>query len=130
VPDAKRRLQPRGDGAHPPARHGGERRAPSELENGLTLAEIEAAARDAGIDPAAVRRAAAVGLVEIDREQTRLLGAPVAPEVRARFDGALPTDAEADFQNAVERSIGRRGEVTEDAAGLVWHEDHGLGRTT
>jgi hypothetical protein len=107
-----------------------ERRAPSPVEGGLTLEEIAAAAREAGIDPAAVRRAAALTLAPFTESRPGILGAPVAPEIGARFEGRLPDSARAAFHAAVERAIGRRGALADEPNALVWHEDHGSGRTT
>jgi hypothetical protein len=105
----------------------GERRAPSDVDSGLTLEEIEAAAREAGIDPAAVRRAAAVTAAPV---QGGIIGPPAASEVRARFEGYLPASARADFAAVIEQAIGRRGALADEPNALVWHEDHGIGRTT
>jgi hypothetical protein len=107
-----------------------ERREPSAVEGGLTLEEIAAAAREAGIDPAAVRRAAALTPAPATEARSWALGAPVAPEVGARFEGRLPASDRVAFQTVIERAIGRRGALADEPNALVWHEDHGSGRTT
>ncbi len=106
----------------------GERRPRSEVEGGLTLDEIVAAAQDAGIDAAAVRRAAALIDVAPDRIRSLFVGAPVAPVIRARFRGRLPATIDA-IRACIEDAVGRRGEIKAEAGGFVWSEDHGLGRT-
>jgi hypothetical protein len=108
-----------------------ERRPSGELDAGLTLDELVAAAREAGIDPAAVRRAAALERAPVSAGRGWALGAPAAPELRARLEGCLEPDARRAFQDAVERAFGRRGAVTVEKSGaLVWSEEHGLGRTS
>lgn len=103
---------------------------PTETEAGLTLEELVAAAREAGIDPAAVRRAAAVAPTPVPELESRALGAAAAPELRARFEGRLPSTARAALRDAIERAIGRAGALVEEGTALVWHEEHGSGRTT
>lgn len=99
------------------------------VEDGLTLDELAAAAGEAGIDPAAVRRAAALSTTRADPVQAVLAGAPVHPVVRARFPGRLPPSAAARAQHVIEDALGRRGEVETDGSDLEWREEHGWGRT-
>ena len=109
----------------------GEQRGQNLIEGGLTLAEIVAAARDAGIDPGAVRRAAALAPAPPDPLQRLFLGAPSNATVTAHFPGHLPPGRFDAARAAIEAALARRG-VTggEDPTGFEWREEHGLGRTS
>lgn len=108
----------------------GEGRPAQGGEAGLTLEEITAAAVEAGIDPAAVRRAAAVVPVRADPFQRWALGAPVTPVARGRFQGRLAPERDGALQAAIERALGRHGQLERDGDEVVWTEEHGFGRTT
>ena len=100
-----------------------------QVEDGLTLDEIVAAAREVGIDPRAVRRAAALSTVRPDPVQTLLVGAPVAPRIRGRFSGRFPTGRGNEARAVIEETLGRHGELEIETDAFLWHEEHGLGRT-
>ena len=108
----------------------GEQRLETRLEDGLTLDEIALAAGDAGIDIAAVRRAAAIMHAPADPFQTWLVAAPVNPMVRGVFAGSVPPERYDAARLAVESAMGRKGELEVDATGFVWREEHGFGRTS
>ena len=108
----------------------GEQRLATRLEDGLTLDEIARAAGDAGIDIAAVRRAAAIMHAPADPFQTWLVAAPVNPTVQGVFAGSVPPDRHDAARLAVESAMGRKGELEVDATGFVWCEEHGFGRTS
>lgn len=76
---------------------------------GLSLADLEEAAREAGLDPALVAAAAA----EIDRPEAtppaRLLGAPVEVTTTRIVPGTLTDDAWAQMVGAARREFGRSG---------------------
>lgn len=94
-----------------------------------TLGDLMEAARQVGLDPAEVRRAAAVRPQGPRGATGALLGAPDHREVRATLDGAaLPSHPAT--AAAIEGALGRSGEVTaHDADGLTWQEQHVGGRT-
>ena len=108
----------------------GEQRLETRLEDGLTLDEIARAAGDAGIDVAAVRRAAAITRTPADPFQTWLVVAPVNPMVRGVFAGSVPPERYDAARLAVESAMGRKGELEVNATGFVWREEHGFGRTS
>ena len=108
----------------------GEQRLATRLEDGLTLDEIARAAGDAGIDVAALRRAAAITHAPADPFQTWLVAAPVNPIVRGVFAGSVPPERHDAARLAVESAMGCKGELEVDATGFVWREEHGFGRTS
>jgi hypothetical protein len=96
-----------------------------------TLADLMAAAAEAGLDPAEVRRAAALVPPAPAGFAGVALGAPDRREVVAVLEGArLPADTHA-LVRAAERLAGGRGDVVDSAPGLlVWEERHLGGGTT
>ena len=96
---------------------------------GLTLNELVAAAREAGIDPAAVRRAATVSVPVPDPVERLLVGAPVSPVVRARFPGRLTTERARALGTRLDETLARAGLIQADGDQVVWREEHGFGRT-
>ncbi|MFQ5537424.1 MAG: hypothetical protein ACE5GJ_08230 [Gemmatimonadota bacterium] len=100
------------------------------------LSTLMHAAEEAGLDPAAVRRAAALrsgpgAALLPPRVGSLVPGAPLQWEVQAKLEEArLPTDP-APVVEALEGALGRRGTEVEAGPGnLLWKEDHVLGRTT
>ena len=96
---------------------------------GLTLNELAAAAREVGIDPAAVRRAATVSVPVQDPVERLLVGAPVSPVVRARFPGRLTTKRARALGTHLDETLARAGRIEADGDQVVWREEHGFGRT-
>ena len=96
-----------------------------------TLADLMAAAADAGLDPGEVRRAAALLPAVEGGLATVALGAPDRREARAVLDGVrIPTDTRLLVREA-ERAAGRRGEVvTSERGRFLWEERHLGGGTT
>lgn len=76
-----------------------------------TLDDLVAAAAEAGLDPAAVRRAAAVVPPAPDGPIARLLGAADRRVVTAYLPGVSPPDRAKELAEVAERALGRRGEV-------------------
>lgn len=99
--------------------------------SGHTVPELMEAAREAGIDPALVARAATVAEAPVGRAATLVLGAPDTRALRAFVPGGrLPADPRA-LCTEVERALGRSGQLQDPRPGrLQWREDHTLGRTT
>jgi hypothetical protein len=96
-----------------------------------TLADLMAAAADAGLDPAEVRRAAALVPSAGAGFAGVALGAPDHREAAVVLEGVrLPADTRALAREA-ERAAGVRGEVVTSEPGcFVWEERHAGGRTT
>jgi hypothetical protein len=95
-----------------------------------TLADLMAAAAEAGLDPAEVRRAASLVVPARAGAARVALGAPDRREVLAVLDGVpFPTATNALVREA-ERATGSRGKVVESTAGrFVWKERHAGGGT-
>lgn len=96
-----------------------------------TLADLMAAAADAGLDPADVRRAAALVPSAGGGFAGAALGAPDRRETTAVLEGvSLPSDTRLLAQEA-ERVTGRRGKVVASEPGrFLWEERHAGGGTT
>ncbi len=96
-----------------------------------TLAHLEEAAREVGISPSRVRRAAAIRPAPRTGAARILLGAPDHRRLEAVLpprDPEDPADRRA-LAEALERGLGRSGRVQELDDGFTWSEDHTLGRT-
>jgi len=96
-----------------------------------TLADLMSAAEGAGLDPAEVRRAAALVPSAGGGVATAVLGAPDRREVVAVLERVrIPADAKA-LARAVERAAGSKGNVGKSGPGsFVWRERHLGGGTT
>ena len=108
----------------------GEQSLESRRDDTLSLDQIVAAATEAGIDAASIRRAAAVSLVPSEPFRSRLWGAPVDPIVQGVFTGSLPPDRHKAMRIAIERALHRRGEIEVVGEAFIWREEHGLGRAS
>ncbi len=90
--------------------------------DGLTLAELADVAREAGIDPAVIRRAAAE--VELEsRARTpasRLAGGPLSWRFERVLEGELPADRYQDVVALLQRTTGDRGEASLRDRGITW----------
>lgn len=95
-----------------------------------TLADLMRAAADAGLDPAEVRRAAAVLPSTGGGAAAAVFGAPDHRELRAFLEEAhLPEEPQA-LVRAAEAVVGRSGEVRgSDPRRFRWEERHLGGRT-
>lgn len=76
-----------------------------------TLDDLVAAAAEAGLDPAAVRRAAAVVPSAPDGPIARLLGGADRRVVTAYLPGVSPPDHPRELAGAAERALGRSGDI-------------------
>lgn len=92
-----------------------------------TLSDLMAAAAEAGLDPAEVRRAAAVDVRARFTFVDLALGGPDRREVSARLEGArIPADSRAVVRRA-EEALGGKGEVVESAPGRFEWRSEGVG---
>lgn len=91
-------------------------------EGGLTLAELVDVAREAGIDPAVVHRAAAE--VELEsRARTpasRLAGGPLSWRFERVLEGELPAERYDDVVVLLQSTTGDRGEASLRDQGVTW----------
>ncbi|MEJ2205836.1 MAG: hypothetical protein P8170_17205 [Gemmatimonadota bacterium] len=96
----------------------------------LTLDDLLVAAREAGLDPAVVRRSSAIETRERGGVASVLFGAPDRREVRAVMPRSRLPDDRRDLAAAAERGLGREGEVVGSGPDhFRWQEDHIAGRT-
>lgn len=98
---------------------------------GVNVPELAEAAREAGIDPDLVHRAAAVVEDPVSTLTVGLLGAPDTRTLRAFAPGRrIPPDRQALVRD-LEGALHRSGQIqTSRPDRLLWKEDHTLGRTT
>jgi len=95
-----------------------------------TLDDLMRAAEDAGLDPAEVRRAAAVLPPSRGGAAAAIFGAPDRREVRALLEGVRLPEARQELVRVAERAAGRSGEVIDsDPRRFLWQETHLGGRT-
>lgn len=89
-------------------------------EGGLTLAEIQAVAREVGVDPGLVARAASQLPAGGPSRAMRLLGG--APQTVASFRAERPLTAEEMGRtvSAVREVLGQHGEVAQELTGITW----------
>lgn len=89
---------------------------------GLTLAELADVAREAGIDPAVIHRAA----VEVEMESrartpaSRLAGGPLSWRFERVFEGKLPAERYEDVVVLLQSTTGDRGEASLRSQGITW----------
>jgi hypothetical protein len=95
-----------------------------------TLEDLMRAAEEVGLDPAEVRRAAAVLPPSTGGVAAAVFGAPDRREVRSFLQGARLPEARQDLVRASESAMGRAGEVVDsDPRRFLWQETHLGGRT-
>jgi hypothetical protein len=89
-------------------------------DRGLTLAELESIAREAGLDPVLVRQAAR----EIDRPSAAkaapLLGAPTRLIAERTFEGELTEELWEAMVGEIQRTIGLPGHVSRVGRTRTW----------
>lgn len=102
---------------------------PSGDSGGLTLDEIVAAAGEAGIDPQAVVRAAA--LVPVAATPRRpFLGGPERYQLEYRTPGVIAERHHADIVDSIRRTLGHHGTVASAFGGIEWHTEGWVSRIT
>lgn len=109
-----------------------QRAEPSALDPaGLTLAELAEIAREAGIDPTLLRRAA----VELDMRNGpttaagRLAGAPLTIRIEQTVAGELPIERFDAIIPRIQRTAGGQGTASAVGRTLTW-SSHDSGKTT
>jgi hypothetical protein len=82
----------------------------AESTTGMSLAELEQVAREAGLDPALVRRAAEdLDTRVTDQTPSRFLGAPTALRLERTIDGEVPADEYEAMVLEMQRLLGGVG---------------------
>jgi hypothetical protein len=99
---------------------------PGPSSGGLTLAEMKAAAAQAGFDPALVERAARLLSTKVTASPLeRLTGGPVRHDHEARFPVKLDENTALRLLSAVRISAGQAGSRDvghSSAMGMTWHD--------
>ena len=92
-----------------------------ESTTGMSLAELEQIAREAGLDPQLVRRAASdLDTRVTDRQPSPFLGAPTALVLERTIDGEVPSDEYEAIVLEIQRELGGVGSVSTLGRSLVW----------
>lgn len=98
-----------------------EEEAPAESSSGMSLAELEQVAREAGLDPALVRRAATDLDTRItDQQPSPFVGAPTRLRLERTIDGELTPDAFEPMVLEMQRVIGQVGTASTIGRTLTW----------
>ena len=99
---------------------------PTSSSTGLTLAEMKAAAAQAGYDPALVERAARLLAASAAASPfERLIGGPLRHEHEVRFPGPLDARGAARLLSAVRIGAGMAGSTDaghSSSMGMTWHD--------
>ena len=93
----------------------------SEPTAGMSLAELEQIAREAGLDPALVRRAASdLDTRVTDRQPSPFFGAPTALVLERTIDGEVPVEEYEAIVLEIQRELGGVGSASGLGRSLVW----------
>jgi hypothetical protein len=98
----------------------------SPQERGLSLADLEQVAREAGLDPTLIHRAAA----ELDSRpaapaRSGLLGRPTRFDIERTLDGVVPESEFETMVDEIRRTVGDVGNVSTLARSLAWDSTRG-----
>jgi hypothetical protein len=95
--------------------------ASSESSTGMSLAELEQIAKETGLDPALIRRAAAdIDTRVTDRTPSRFLGAPTTLRLERTIDGEISPDEYEVLVLEIQRTIGGMGSASTLGRSLQW----------
>ena len=99
-----------------------QRQSPARPDpSGLTLAELEEIAIEAGIDPENLRLAAAeIGRAPEDSLETRFLGAPLTQRLARTIPGELPPELFGSLVPLLQTESGVTGQASTVANTLTW----------
>ena len=106
----------------------------AESNTGMSLAELEQVAREAGLDPELVRRAAAdLDTRVTDQTPNRFLGAPTVLRLERTIDGEVPADEYEPMVLEMQRVLGGVGTASTLGRTLQFsmtgrHAHHATGR--
>jgi len=93
----------------------------SESSTGMSLAELEQVAREAGLDLQLVRRAAAdLDTRVTDRAPNGFLGAPTVLRLERTIDGEVPADEFEQLVLEIQSQLGQVGSATTIGRTLQW----------
>ena len=95
--------------------------SPIETSAGMSLVELEQVAREAGLDPALVRRAAAdLDTSVSDRRPSAFIGAPTALVLERTIDGEVSPDEFEALVLEIQRELGGVGSASTFGRSLQW----------
>lgn len=95
--------------------------APGESSAGMSLIELEQIARETGLDPALIRRAAAdLDTRVTDRAPSRFLGAPSTLRLERTIDGEISPDEYEAIVLEIQRTVGGMGAASTLGRTLQW----------
>jgi hypothetical protein len=98
-----------------------EEEAPADSTTGLSLVELEQVAKEAGLDPALVRRAAAdLDTRVTDQRPSAVLGAPTTLRLERTIDGEVPVGEYEAIVAEIERTLGATGTGATLGRTLSW----------
>jgi len=93
----------------------------AESTTGMSLTELEQVAREAGLDPALVRRAATdLDTRVTDRKPSAFIGAPTNLVLERTIDGEIPVDEYETLVLEIQRELGGVGQASMLGRSLVW----------
>ena len=95
--------------------------APGDPAAGMSLVELEQIAREAGLDPALVRRAAADLDTRVsDQTPSRLLGAPTSLRLERTIEGEVPAEEYEMLVLEIQRELGGMGTASTLGKSFQW----------
>lgn len=95
--------------------------SPIESSTGMSLVELEQVAREAGLDPALVRRAATdLDTRVTDKRPSAFLGAPTALMLERTIDGEVAVDEYEALVLEIQRELGGVGSASTFGRSLQW----------
>ena len=93
----------------------------AESTTGMSLAELEQVAREAGLDPELVRRAATDLDTRVsDQQPSAFIGAPTNLVLERTIDGEVPVDEYETIVLEIQRELGGVGQASTLGRSLVW----------
>ena len=93
----------------------------TESSTGMSLAELEQVAREAGLDPALVRRAAVDLDTRVsDQTPNKFLGAPTVLRLERTIDGEVPADEYEQLVLEIQGQLGEVGSGSTIGRSLQW----------
>lgn len=100
--------------------------ATASSERGLSITDLEQVAREAGLDPTLIQRAAA----ELDARpavprRAGFLGRPTRFDIERTIDGELPESEFAAIVDEIRRTVGDVGNVSTLGSTLAWDSTRG-----
>jgi len=94
---------------------------PASTTTGMSLAELEQVAREAGLDPALVRRAATdLDTRVTERKPSLFVGAPTSLQLERTIDGEIPVEEYESLVLEIQRILGEMGTASTLGRTLQW----------